>query len=184
MAQDSSCSICGNTSEDILHVLRACTTAKEIWTLVVPMHQQTRFFSDPFHSWFSTNLSNPLDLQVHGIPWASLFGLIAWRIWKNRNLLIFQKVSWAASDIVKVSVNWAQQFESSKSFYKSNPKAPSFTNYSKGQWVHLFIGGVVESFMGNASTDGVIRDQTGNWIWATIDTWASVLPSKRNFEAY
>ncbi|MBA0575847.1 hypothetical protein Golob_024705, partial [Gossypium lobatum] len=43
------------------------------------------------------------------ISWACLFGLLAWRLWKNQNLFIFQKKSWSSSKIIKVSMCWAKQ---------------------------------------------------------------------------
>ncbi|KAA3486170.1 reverse transcriptase [Gossypium australe] len=40
--QSSACSRCGHDVEDIMHVLRDCQTAKEVWMLVVPLEKQSR----------------------------------------------------------------------------------------------------------------------------------------------
>ncbi|KAK5802901.1 hypothetical protein PVK06_030530 [Gossypium arboreum] len=37
LAADSSCSFCGFHSEDILHILRDCAVAKEVWNQVLPV---------------------------------------------------------------------------------------------------------------------------------------------------
>ncbi|KAA3473179.1 reverse transcriptase [Gossypium australe] len=84
LAVDASCLICGHASENILHIIRDCTVAKEVWK------QDTSL--------------------LHGgeISWACIFGLLAWRLWKNRNLSIFQRKSWSSSEIIKVSMYWAK----------------------------------------------------------------------------
>ncbi|KAL1093356.1 hypothetical protein V6Z11_D06G026000 [Gossypium hirsutum] len=68
---------------------------------VIPMEHQQRFFSDTFQVWLSYNLCCHIRLQDRGITWSCLFGLIAWRIWKNRNPFIFQNVTWSAIEIVE-----------------------------------------------------------------------------------
>ncbi|KAH1074553.1 hypothetical protein J1N35_026881 [Gossypium stocksii] len=50
-------------------------------------------------------------LKDSGITWSCLFGLIAWRIWKNKNLFIFQNIFWDAMEVVKVSSCWARQYK-------------------------------------------------------------------------
>ncbi|MBA0868994.1 hypothetical protein Goshw_021753 [Gossypium schwendimanii] len=36
---------------------------------------------------------------VGGVNWTCLFRIIIWRIWKNRNLRIFQGLSWSADEL-------------------------------------------------------------------------------------
>ncbi|MBA0688536.1 hypothetical protein Goari_006313 [Gossypium aridum] len=69
LAEDPSCLICGHASEDILHVTRNCTLAKEV---------------------------NPNPTA------GKLFGLLAWRLWKN-HLFIFQGKSWSSEEKIKTS---------------------------------------------------------------------------------
>ncbi|MBA0649846.1 hypothetical protein Goklo_017362, partial [Gossypium klotzschianum] len=54
---NSSCPVYGHEVEDIIHVLRDCFAAKEVWTQVVPSDQQFRFFSGNLYGWFMYNLS-------------------------------------------------------------------------------------------------------------------------------
>lgn len=82
----------------------------------------------------------------------------------NRNLFIFQNVTWSVVKIVKASFSWVQQFESCQNIYKANIPKSECQKHFKGTWVHLFSNGVVERAIGNASVGGVIRDQAGNWI--------------------
>ncbi|MBA0632265.1 hypothetical protein Godav_001046 [Gossypium davidsonii] len=78
-----------------------------------------------------------------GVSWSCLFGLIAWHIWKNRNLFIFQNISWPATEVAKVSISWARQFESYFSGYKSNVSNLNPVNIFDNTRVLLSIDDVV-----------------------------------------
>ncbi|MBA0852042.1 hypothetical protein Goshw_000426 [Gossypium schwendimanii] len=76
------------------------------------------------------------------VIWSCLFGLIIWRIWKNKNLFIFQGITWLAPEIINVSCSLAQ----------------------RGNAVHLFTGGAMANDNGHASVGSVLCDHYGNWI--------------------
>lgn len=125
-------------------MFRDCMAAKEVWKLKILSDQQNRFFSDPFHIWFSTNVGCNVILQEHRITWASVFGLIVWRIWNNKNLYIFQNVTWPALEIIKVSLSRAHQFAANQEVAKVTSMSPPSKVGSEGQWTHLFTDGAVE----------------------------------------
>ncbi|KAL1071464.1 hypothetical protein V6Z11_D11G091000 [Gossypium hirsutum] len=85
----SSCPICGHDIEDLVHVLRDCPSAQDVWRLVIPDQLKQRFFSVSFQDWLSLNLCFHERLQDYGLMWSCLFGLVTWRLWKNRNLFSF-----------------------------------------------------------------------------------------------
>ncbi|TYJ17063.1 hypothetical protein E1A91_A09G025800v1, partial [Gossypium mustelinum] len=107
-----SCSACGHEVEDIIHVLQDCFVAKEVWTQVVLSDQQCRFFSGNLYDWFVYNLSCHERLTGRRVIWSYLFRIIAWRLWKNKNMFIFQEVFWMILEVVNVSFNWTRQYES------------------------------------------------------------------------
>ncbi|KAL1148082.1 hypothetical protein V6Z11_A10G100800 [Gossypium hirsutum] len=78
---DSSCPFYGHAPEDILQILRGYTSIKD----TTKIHEGRA-------------------------NWSCLFGILAWRLWKNRNLFIFQGRSCSPEEIVKVSSSWAKQF--------------------------------------------------------------------------
>ncbi|KAH1032453.1 hypothetical protein J1N35_044627 [Gossypium stocksii] len=90
MGHNSSCSLCGYEFEDLAHALRDCPAAKDVWLLVLPQHLKQRFFSISLSDWLVLNLCCHEKMQDSGLIWSSLFGLITWHIWKNRNLLCFR----------------------------------------------------------------------------------------------
>lgn len=144
----SSFDIYGHENEDISHALRDCLATKDVWKLLVPNDQQNKFFSDPFQIWFSTNLCYLVCSQEHGVMWASLFGLIIWRIWKNRNLFIFQYISWPSIDNIRAFLSWARQFEAIQNFSKLSALNPYLKEHSNEMWVHLFLIGLWREILG------------------------------------
>ncbi|KAK5795421.1 hypothetical protein PVK06_036687 [Gossypium arboreum] len=99
-----------------------------------------------------------------GITWSCLFGLITWRIWKNRNLFIFQNINWTAYDVLKSSLSWAQHFEPFLLRTKARSSSSGFHHHFSQDWVHLFIDGAMARASENASAGGVVRDRDVNWI--------------------
>ncbi|KAK5829661.1 hypothetical protein PVK06_013454 [Gossypium arboreum] len=91
---------------------------------------------------------DPQRLQDKGITWSCLFGIVAGRLWKNKNLFIFQDINWSASETIKSSLSWDLHFE------------PFFIEAKST--VHLFTDGAVARDSGNAAAGGVIRDRSGN----------------------
>ncbi|KAA3460139.1 reverse transcriptase [Gossypium australe] len=160
----SACPRCGQDPEDTMHVLRDCLMAKETWKLVVLTEEQPRFFSAPLQTWLISNLNCHLKLQEKGTTWLCLFGIIAWRIWKNRNLFIFQNIDGTPLELVKASLGWAQTLEAI--FTKPNDVETPLRNQqqSTDKWVFLSSDGAVARISGNAAAGGVVPDWNGNWI--------------------
>ncbi|KAL1185378.1 hypothetical protein V6Z11_A01G111000 [Gossypium hirsutum] len=131
--------------------------AKEVWELVVPPEKQSKFFSDPFQIWFSSNPYCHSKMQDKGITWSCLFGLIAWRIWKSKNLFIFQSINWTAYDVIKSSLSLAQHFEPFLIGTKVRSTSSEIHHHFSEDWVHLFSDG-------NALAGEVVRGRNGNWI--------------------
>ncbi|KAH1091470.1 hypothetical protein J1N35_018727 [Gossypium stocksii] len=75
IGQSSICPLCGHDTEDILHAIRDFSKAKDAWMLVVLAEKITKFFSDLFHIWLSTNLCCHDRLQDKCITWSCLFGI-------------------------------------------------------------------------------------------------------------
>ncbi|KAK5831225.1 hypothetical protein PVK06_015020 [Gossypium arboreum] len=125
--------------------------------LVVPTEKHSRFFSNSFQILFSTNLCCHDKLQDKGITWLCLFGIITWRLWKNRNLFIFQNINWTAYEIIKTSLSWAQHFEPFLIGVQSIASNSKIRHHLVDNWVHLLSDGVVARDTGNASAGGVVR---------------------------
>lgn len=108
--------------------------------------------------WLFINLCFHFKMQDWGVIWSCLFGLIAWRIWKNMNLFIFQNVNWSTYEIVKASLSWTQQFEPHLSGYKVNFLIPVIHSHSEGNWIHFFFYGAMTRDFNNAFAGEVVHN--------------------------
>ncbi|PKI59520.1 hypothetical protein CRG98_020048 [Punica granatum] len=70
IATSASCSVCLGQTESIIHVLRDCTLAREVWLRLVPTRQQHTFFSLPLQPWFMANLQQD-TLCSSGSGWSA-----------------------------------------------------------------------------------------------------------------
>ncbi|KAH1115237.1 hypothetical protein J1N35_008615 [Gossypium stocksii] len=111
---------------------------------------------DMLHIWLPDVMIKRID---KGITWSCLFGLITWRIWKNRNLFIFQNINWTAYDVIKSSLSWAQHFEPFLIGTKTISPFSEIHHHFVDNWVHLFSDGTVAKDSGNVSAGGVVRDR-------------------------
>ncbi|MBA0672431.1 hypothetical protein Goklo_000008 [Gossypium klotzschianum] len=87
---DLNCGVCGNVSKDVLHVLRDCSTVRNIWNLLVPHDWLTNFYSSSLQYWLVLNLQSHQDWYVRDVDWKCLFGIIAWYLWKIGLSLFFR----------------------------------------------------------------------------------------------
>lgn len=55
----------------------------------MPNGKQVNFYSKNFLEWIEINLNDHSWLLNMRDSYSCLFGLIVWRLWKNRNLYIF-----------------------------------------------------------------------------------------------
>lgn len=106
-ADGTSCHICGFHLEDILHILRDCPVAKDVWSQIILGNHSSNFFSLNLQYWILINVQDTSIALAGGASWACLFKILVWRIWKNCNLFIFQGHPWSLREIVNNSFGWA-----------------------------------------------------------------------------
>ncbi|KAK5771611.1 hypothetical protein PVK06_047836 [Gossypium arboreum] len=161
---DSSCLLCGNGLKDALHTIRDCPAAREVWRQVVSIRHSNNLFSGDLHEWLATNLHYSSKLIMGEVKWSSLFSLLAWRIWKTRNLFIFQDLAWNLVEIVTVSYSWAKQYGLMNKDDRGMNHDSCLRNSLPDNWVFLNIDGVVQIVSGRASIGGMVQDSSGVWI--------------------
>lgn len=117
---DSSYPICGYHYEDMLHILRDCIAAKDVWNQAFICNLSSQFFSLNLQDCILSNVQDNSVVLVGDTMWACLFGIIIWRPWKNRNLFNFQDKSWSSSEIIKASCCWASHCSSTHKDFLRN----------------------------------------------------------------
>ncbi|CAL2248919.1 unnamed protein product [Prunus armeniaca] len=91
LAVESSCSVCGWHFENIIHTLRDCGRAKEVWLTVLPPSNFHDFFLSDYPSWLQSNLFSKAKWEGRS-PWNIMFVFTCWYVWKWRNKYIFNDV--------------------------------------------------------------------------------------------
>ncbi|MBA0632599.1 hypothetical protein Godav_001308 [Gossypium davidsonii] len=111
-----------------------------------------------------TNLGSSAWLPNVGVRWFDLFDLITRRIWKNKNLFIFQKISWNSVETIKSSLSRAKQYFGVLKQYSFGLRKFDRNLDPIGNWIHLFTDGVIMLNAGWAAAGGVAYKQDGQWI--------------------
>ncbi|MBA0566148.1 hypothetical protein Golob_010992, partial [Gossypium lobatum] len=102
IGHDLACGLCDHGPEDVLHAIRDCpVAARNIWDQLIPLDWYSRFYAGNIHEWLDSNLENQHDWCLGDVDWQCLFGITAWRIWKNLKFFIFQGASWSVSETIK-----------------------------------------------------------------------------------
>ncbi|CAJ2637065.1 unnamed protein product [Trifolium pratense] len=84
------CNICGAADETVIHVLRDCISATQVWLRLVPSNQSSNFFSLSCRDWIFKNITNNFH-GTHDLNWTSTFMVACWNLWNWRNKEIFEE---------------------------------------------------------------------------------------------
>lgn len=92
MSFDPLCPRCSMQLESIMHILRDCDEATQLWNVVVFAESWSIIFSLGLLPWMEWNLSSN---NIGVIPWSwfSFFSVAVSSLWKDRNNLIFSQSS-------------------------------------------------------------------------------------------
>ncbi|KAE8698092.1 hypothetical protein F3Y22_tig00110602pilonHSYRG00119 [Hibiscus syriacus] len=128
----------GAWSQIVLHILRDCGFARDVWNHVSPQASLLAFFTAELHDWILQNINTTATWSVSDIHWNLIFASIFWHLWKTRNSLGVQAAPSTASP---------HQLDS-----------PPFL------WIALNIDGALCSGTKIATIGGLLRDSSGHWL--------------------
>ncbi|KAH1067705.1 hypothetical protein J1N35_032692 [Gossypium stocksii] len=156
----------GAANESSLHYARDCSFAKGLWILLIPLEVRTSFFSMSLHEWLLWNLKNAGGLSVEGVSWPSLFSIVIWSLWKNRDDVIFNGSHSSIIEVVKRSFSWAKSIQHDS--VKRNATLTFNHNTRccprKVGWIKINSDGSVHDSNQTSAIGGVLRDANGDWI--------------------
>lgn len=92
MGSNLNCPCCSNDLESIMHLLRDCELIMKFWEPLVDTAVWHLFASKGFHYWLEWNLDCN-DIGLENILWSIFFGFAIDAIWRDRNLLVFERKS-------------------------------------------------------------------------------------------
>jgi ribonuclease HI len=155
ISTDKSCYRCGAANETILHTLRDCPKAMQVWNdFDFPSH--THFHGDDMYNWVKLNA-----VTDHG----PLFLICCWMIWKSRNEESFKNISRALwntlSQITTLLHSTKKAFGGSNKI--STPILVSWHPPPKNV-IKVNVDGSSIGNPGPSGFGGLLRNTFGGWI--------------------
>ena len=86
---DNTCDLYEVGMKSIIHVLRDCSVAREVWRNLGIDDARQNFFGTPSVDWIKNNCESHESLLQPCIPWKFVFPQAVWQIWLHRNRFIF-----------------------------------------------------------------------------------------------
>lgn len=83
-----------NPFEDIVHVLRVCKAAREVWRYSYPMIHLENFFYLSLKEWLGSNLKCKAEFR-NELGWAEKMSIVCWWLleWKNAKTFKGENIS-------------------------------------------------------------------------------------------
>ncbi|XP_050222138.1 uncharacterized protein LOC126672232 [Mercurialis annua] len=164
------CSRCGVEVEDCDHVLRKCWVTKLLWSRFVKPADRALFFNVPFQEWLVDNLSGSYKLNYDG-DWPQTFGVIIWKAWHWRNLVVIAKEDAPLSQIfyeIQTQLRYMQASQSCVLLAKKATKEKTTVSIGWScppmNWVKINTDGAFDQRTGIAKAGGLVRNAMGNWL--------------------
>ena len=82
--------LCNSSSETILHVLRDCQVARNLWIALSPPLTAVSFFGLQLTDWLWPNCRSTKTMATSDVSWGILFGFGIWTLWTHQNGVLFQ----------------------------------------------------------------------------------------------
>ncbi|KAK9010379.1 hypothetical protein V6N11_036890 [Hibiscus sabdariffa] len=172
LATSDVCARCQSEIETIVHVLRDCPQARQVWEAVVVPAQLATFFSLPFSDWILQCVTNVANVGTGDERWAARFATVCWLIWKQRCNTIFGTTTLSGSAWVRFVVQNIDGFFTvldRRSLQAGKASRPSIRVLPwwppRPGWVKANCDAAVDPRNNSAAIGGVIRDSTGSWIF-------------------
>ncbi|KAL4272707.1 hypothetical protein GQ457_13G011180 [Hibiscus cannabinus] len=173
LASSDLCVICCTEAETIEHALRSCSKARQAWESVVRPAKISTFLSLPFTDWILQCVTDVAGIGVGDDRWAARFSIFCWLIWKERCNIVFNHnvnhgSSWIRYGNQLVDA-WSGTHYCGNTTGNCNnvPNSRSILAWQPPNvgWVKANCDGAVNPRNDTATIEGVIRDESGVWIF-------------------
>ncbi|CAN1147373.1 Putative ribonuclease H protein At1g65750 [Linum perenne] len=164
MANDSSCSLCNHPEENLIHILRECPFANDVWKSLDESVLLAPIWSDLINDWLDFLLKD--DRRM-------LFGVACWLLWKVRNERIFSNTRTTAVSLAFRIQSWIKSIADARTredslSVRAPPRyeAPIAWKPGPEDWITLNTDGAVNQTSRRATAGGLLRNEVGHCLMA------------------
>ncbi|KAL4347146.1 hypothetical protein GQ457_17G016800 [Hibiscus cannabinus] len=126
------------------------------------------FYSSSFDIWFEENIRSDCNSYSLGLNWNVYFVVICWALWKRRCSSVFNGGHDRFNDIVKycnrVGMELSIVHAASSNVVVVRSVYSPWCKLAAG-WVRVNADGAVSGSDGRVATGGVLRDDSGKWLF-------------------
>ena len=126
---DDLCPICQREPESIIHAIRDCVWVKTIWIQLGVSISNQVFWTSNLQDWIILNGKASSNCDRGNLPWKSIVSFTMWCIWKNRNMVVFNRKS-SNHNLSKEIMNQSLEFF----YYVQPPRSPSLKALRAIRW--------------------------------------------------
>ncbi|KAL4295600.1 hypothetical protein GQ457_12G010160 [Hibiscus cannabinus] len=167
ISYSSLCPLCSGADESIIHVLRDCRAASEVWELILPSTLSLSFAQPDLLTWIENNLRSGMIHTEWDIPWSFIFVSTIWQLWKSRNDFVFNAILHPKEVVASRAMTWARYYSGCcpprNSFVTLHCEPRTWRRSDPG-WICLNVDGAVSKGTNAGAIGGLFRDHSGAWI--------------------
>ena len=159
------CPLCNRHEETIVHLLRDCEVAHDLWCRLGVPASHINSFNENFENRLKINCLSTVRHNT-SIPWSSLFLFAVWCLWKNRNKVVFENTI-PNPRLDKDCIGQAREYflcVSNSRQVSSKIAIPVRWTKPLDGWHKLNMDGALCGNPGKAVGGGVIKDCHGGWV--------------------
>ncbi|CAN1142382.1 Putative ribonuclease H protein At1g65750 [Linum perenne] len=164
MTSTAACEHCLHTSESVVHVLRDCTFATEVWRSIGEFDTSTDLWDGNCIEWLCHGLKSEKSL---------LFAIVCWMLWRARNEKFFSNSAVPALGIAHRSFSWVKMVREAATRTRRHiiiapARQTVDVTWEPGpaDWITVNSDGSFDARSGRATAGGLARYPDGRCIFA------------------
>lgn len=157
------CSLCEDADETVMHVLRDCKAAKEVWRQVGGPAHSPSFRTGNLRQWLTRNIKFKQEMtSLRKLNWPIFFAIVIWWLWRWRNCVALGTTQSLPIDVnaflmTRFEEAWRSLGDSVlESNVNPNPRVESFVRWKAPPegWMVLNSDGAAKGSPGPAGGRG------------------------------
>ncbi|KAF3948715.1 hypothetical protein CMV_025317 [Castanea mollissima] len=160
------CQLCKEGLESILHVLKDCHVARNLWTSLSPSMAEPIFFGLDSSEWLRQNCYNSKTSSNSDIRWGIIFSFGIWILWLNRNSVLFRHENGKRNlkyDVLAKVVEFSY-IGLNASLTPTRRQIAISWQFPPPTWFKLNLNGSLLGNPGKVGGRGLIRNDKGEWL--------------------